>query len=133
LLCEVNKNASYGFLTYVKADEQIIQTNPERILIDRFGEYNTFQSVNGLVNLYYRSSVLRPDRNITVIVEGQNGIFYEEMNVIPTYKDPYQLQDRLFWTWNNAGLIIGAVFMILIIGVLIVILIRRFVGEWKGW
>lgn len=132
LLCEVNKNASYGFLTYVKADDQIIQINPERILIDRFGEYNTFQSVNGLVNLYYRSSVLRPDRNVTVIVEGQNGIFYEEMVVIPTYKDPYQLQDRLFWTWNNAGLIVGAVFMILIIGVLIVILIRRFAGEWRG-
>jgi hypothetical protein len=122
----VNKNASYDFLTYVKADGEIIQTNPVREIIDDYGEYNTFKSQNGLVNLYYRSTNLRPDRNITVIVEGQNSIFNEEFIVTPTYKDPYELQDRLFWTWENAGLIGGAVFIIILVGIIIVLIGRGF-------
>ncbi len=132
LICVVNKNTTYDFLVYVKADNQTIQTNPKRQLIEDYGEYNSFKSENGLVNLYYTSTTLRPDRNVTVIVEGQNGLFYNEFVAAPTYKDPFQLQDRLFWTWDNAGLLIGGVFIFLILAVFVVFLIRFGVFNWKN-
>lgn len=124
-LCILNNTIPNRFKcnSYVEIESRVIQVNPNRENIELFGVSETFNERNGLVNAYFTTENLRISANHTynfIIKCSSNGTTTSyNLSVKPDYVAPKVVIDRMLWSMDNAGYIVGGIivflFLILII------------------
>ena len=109
-------------LSYMSYNNSLYQLNPERTATAHVGIIDKFEVQNGIVNPFWTSQNLR--RNMTVTFGVVCGNETYEHNVTPQTKEYFEVIDRSVWVMDNAGYLIGAVFMVIIIIIIISMIIR---------
>ena len=108
--------------SYVNYLGRVIQTNPQREIVDDVGIIDTFKTDNGIVPVYFTSKDLRDNISVTFGVRC-GGLEYKS-NITPSFKSPEVIMERSVWTFNNVGFIVGLGFFCLAILILAVLIWR---------
>lgn len=121
------KPYNFTCMSYVTKDGEIIQTNPKYVkknnnfinfLFPIIEQGTYFQTNNGLTTVHFTTDNLKIDgiQNFTFGVQCTYGstTLTEEKVVVPTYKN-IDIAPRLIWGMENAGNIIGVLFLIFVI------------------
>jgi hypothetical protein len=118
-LCLINESEIFSCNSYVKIEDRTIQINPPRENIELYGFIDSFKSQNGLVNVYFSKENLRvsDEYNYQFIVKCSynHTIISYNASVSPVYVAPVVFVDRLLWAKDNAGFVIGAVIIVVLI------------------
>lgn len=118
--CDFNSTNSYSCWSYVWLPDksQLLQTNPERIIIQDVGVVDSFDSSHGFVNVYFTGKNLIVDNAFTYVVKcsdnsSNNGTY--EMNLTTEYMKPYNVVSVYVWVAQNSTYIVGGFLGMLVI------------------
>ena len=120
----------YGNDEYdVKDESKLIQTNPKRKVVKRYGLIDYFESVGGVSNVYFTDEKLIPDANYTYEVEcySLSGVQYGAYSdsVAVEYKSMVNTMAMGVWGIGNMGYIFGAFFLIIIFLIILKLGVRK--------
>jgi len=113
----------------VKDSTKLIQTNPKRKVIERYGLVDYFESVGGVSNVYFTDERLIPYANYTYEVEcySLSGAQYGKYSDIVTveYKQAANTMAMGVWGIGNMGYLIGGFLLIMIFLIIIKLGLRK--------
>ena len=125
--CTLDTDESYYCVTHVygndefnqKDEQKLIQTNPKRIIIKRYGIVDYFKSTGSYTNVYFTDERLMAESNYTYEVEcistsGEDyGYFTKPVNI--EYRQIANSMALGVYGIENAGYILGAFLIVFIV------------------
>lgn len=122
-------NETFDCITYVKAEDEVIQVNPEYkeksgSVLGTQSEEETrayFQEQNGLVNVYMTKKNLQPEINYTLGVQCSSPmrVVTSEVPITIDYENMEGVFSRGLWFRDNVGYIIAGSVLFILIGIVL--------------
>ena len=135
--CELDTPEIFYCMTHVygndefnnKDEDKLLQTNPKRTTIKRYGIVDYFKSTGSYANVYFTDEKLMSESNYTYEVEcvSSSGLYYGAFNksVSIEYRKIANSMAFGVWSINNMGYLLGVFFLIVILIILLSLGLKR--------
>jgi hypothetical protein len=123
------RNEAYKCFSIVKEKDtgQIVQVNPDQNRSNPVLESRDyFPSLYSMVNFYYTSENLIPEKDYVVRMEcsSPNRIIYSEYPITRSYENLSWIYYRILWLKGNASYILGGIILFVLISVVALLIMK---------